>query len=674
MSFNSLPYNEAVYNEDSKNVIATGAGTLVTIEQKVAIVGSGTLISVAQEVDFLQQGSGTLITVTQDVKTVASGALIEVAQIVREPAAGPCYPYDVYVSIGGLWITDDKLAGTLQVEFEEGTAASCSFDLRPGLGVQNVQQYFGKQLIVTGVDRDGVPWRIFTGIIDIVDFDVINSLTSIRATDRRKELLEAIQDPATKFGSGYSTSYLIGENKSNTELIEALTSFSPYALDFDAYNNYRYTPWEPAATPNITFNNDTVFRRQPNIELVTRGRIVNQINLKFNYEFTKLHYQQVQYNWFSPYAGAQQGDAGFAQFVMRDGYSLTRRDTILAAIEGTGWPIRGQVAWEALPPAGWYDGIAWLGDITMTGTAAERDENGDVVTDSNGNRIYRTFSLAEINMTGVHTQSAEFSLTNRWSQTISKQYSLTVGSSSSQAVFGTIERDTTYTVSNEYDASRWDDYQGYVQNFEVGDGNTLSLTSSQTHTVTNNQSLVESNIQAAIAQAKTEILKTHRENLVTIQVPFTPFMQLYHTMQVSTDQIDVKAKVKRYTHVIQLSERDSYTEIEGAFYSLGAGGSDSVTTLPSISTPNATSPPTSRPLNSYYGVDPYTSFYQTKDGFFGNRWWDRSERRTAFQEQFRIDTISIPASLTDSVVFPGSSSYDIEVPTDTLTITYTECK
>lgn len=672
MSFNEFQFNSTPYNQ-GRNVVNTGSGALVNLEQQVAIVGSGALVSLEQDVDLYETGSGALVSLAQSVENTGSGVLVSLGQRVVDDSINARIQrrkYGITAFLDGLEISESELTDTLSVEFEEGVASQATLVLFKGEGSEDPTKYFGKTLIINGIKPDLSLYRIFTGVVDIVDLDVLNAKTTITATNRRQELIEAIPNPTTFIGTGYNTSLLVQtQNRSTTDLINDLLPFAPKALDFNAYNQFTYTNWEPKSTADYTITDAGIFRRDPEIEIVKRGRIINQIDLKVNYSFTRLHYTQVSYNWS---AGFNQNGSGFGD-ALRSGYSFTPREMILTAIEGTGWPVRSAITFVGMPLPGWYGNppIGYFGDAQSSVTEAQRDVNGNAVSDSNGNTVYNIRTTKEYDLNGVHATQAGWTLTNRWSQQGVKQYSLSISNTTSQSTFGVLTRNDSYSFDEGYDSSRWDDYKGYESSFVVGDGNTLTLSSNQTHEVLSKQPVIDGNIQAAIDKARTEILATHRENFVRVEIPFMPEIQLHHTVELSTTRIDVKGKVKSYTHFIDLQKPDSYTELELSFYYIGTGGSDSSRVLPTITPSNPVSVPTGRTLGSFYGVDPNISSNQRKDGYFGNRWNPANFIRTSYTEQFRVDTIAIPAALVDGANYAGSSSYTIAIPSSTLTdVTY----
>ena len=652
-----------------QNVKLTTEGSLIAVEQNVIKRGQGSLIGFEQEVLLKLQGSGPIIGFEQNVVSRGEGSLVNFAQKVRQSTTKlDKYKYDVEVFLGGYKIPDSQLTEQMTISFEEDTASSTTLVLRPGPGVQNVADYFGKSLIITAAGANGVMYRVFTGIVDVADFDVLVGLTTLTATDRRKELLKDISNPLLKFGTPYNTSYLIDSDQSNEALIEEILPYADKSLDFDAYNNYRYTSWTPKTTPDILLGASTIYRRKPTIEQVTRGRIINRINITVSYAYTKLHYVQSAYTWNAPY---DDNGANFDRVTV-DGYSLTLKETIHGAISGCGWILKRATVFGELPPPGWYGGVLWLGDVKQYEAAVAKDESGNNVVDSNGRNVITHNAKETRTISGIHASSASFDLTKRFSQQAVKKYNLRLESTTSQAVFGVLDRESSYSFTDEYDSSRWESATAYESTFDVGNGNVVSLNSSMTIDTAFNESIAQSNIQATIDKARTEILSTHRENFVSCETQLLPKLQLYHTLEIDYERIEAKGKITAYTHVIDFMGPNSWTELTIAFYALGAGGTTSSRTLPTISIPNSASYPANGSLDSFYGVNPDESNNIKADGFFGNRWIPGHVIRTQYNEQFRVDSPTVSSGLTDGIEKAQSSTYTQQIPTSSLVIRYVD--
>lgn len=679
MSFNTSIINTKVFNGGivSGTVIGTGSGPIVALEQDVQIVGSGSLVGIEQTITLLETGSGSLVSLEQLTNTTASGSLVAIGQNVRSTTESSRLSrrgHDVAVFIGGYQVPDDDLTDEMSIVFNEDAAASCDFTVRPTIGVQDIAFYYGKTVVVNITKTDNSVHRAFTGIVDVVDFDIITNKTQLTCTDRRKELMNTINGPLSLFGQ-YDTSLLENyNNNSNTQIIDKLLPYRPYSLDFDSQNQWHYTSWTPKATADITLSDPTVFRRDPSIELINRGRVVNKINITATYTFKRLHNHTVGYTFNTPYT---QAGTNFS-LVVNSGYTLTTRNAIESAISGTGWPLKDPIVYTGLPAPGYYGlgPVTWVGDtIRSNTTAVLAGDNVAVITDSNGNTVYTYNNNQTYDIAGEHCTVAAWNLVNRWSQDITHKYSLSISNTNSAAVFGEVSKDSSYSFSEDYDSSRWDTFEEYDRFFSVGDGSTIDMNSSGTTDVQQNFGLTLSNIQSVVEKARTEILSSHRDNKTIVETNILPEVQLHHTVDVNATKVSAKGKVKTYTHSIDFKEPcKTHTMIEIAFYALGAGGSDSSTTIPAVSDSAVGTVVSAYGLGAVYGEAPDSTTGSYRDaGFHGNKFIQNGISTKIFSTyptQFIVDSPAIPESLTDGYEFIAADSYNMSIPTGTITITY----
>lgn len=647
MSINSVPINA---QEINGGVYETLSGTLVAVEQEVRGTLSGTLVGVEQTVELRETLSGTLIAIEQTVQGALSGTLIAVEQSVRDVDAG-IRNYDYQFFLDGYQIPRSQLIDESTVQFNEDGTAVADVVLFPGSGVQDLSFYYSKNVIINASVNGGAFRRIFTGVVDTVDFDVIDSKTTLKCTNRRKELLEAL--PSSLFDSGYDISLIEDLDRSNAENIGTLIQYSAKSLDFDSYNQYHFTSWTPKATPDITFTGFNIFRRQPNIQQINRGRIVNKITIAYSYTYKRLH--NVRINMF---VDVDQGDWSD---VLSTGKTLLSRSTVEAVSSAGGWLRSGSIAFVALPLPGWYGGRLWLGDAAISKTT-------NTGTTSSTGSVRETSPIATYNASRAHCVKASWGVYNRWVQEIQQNSTLIVQSNTSQAIFGVVERDASYSVTDTYDATRYTDVNQFTHFYDTGLGQTINVNATGFTDVQKDGGKANTNLQSAIVRAQVEILKSHRENTVTFETDLVPTLQLYHTVKADSDQIVATGKVSRYTHTIKFSEDDATTETEIKFYGLGTGGGTSALIPPTIATTNTTDYPVSASFGARYGVPPASNPDLVRAGFYGNQF--RSGVYTKVTPQLVVDYPGLASGLTDGKPFSGSSSYNITVPTSTVVITY----
>jgi hypothetical protein len=221
-------------------------------------------------------------------------------------------------------------------------------------------------------------------------------------------------------------------------------------------------------------------------------------------------------------------------------------------------------------------------------------------------------------------------------------------------------------------------FGSYENFFDVGDGTEIAMASSGTRDVQGQRGLSTSNTYSAIEKARTEILSSHRDNKVVVETTILPELELYHTLHVNATKINAKGKVKTYTHTVDFKEPcNTRTNIEIAFYALGAGGSNSTISLNDV----ADTPigdiivPTFGSLlpGADYNRDTTGSYKES--GFHGNYFKPNgfsAPTYTNYPVQMIVDSPAVPATLTDGYEYGATQSYSMSIPTNTITITYDE--
>lgn len=637
----------------------TLSGTLVTVQQEVRTLLSGTLVTVEQEVELRETLSGTLVTVEQTIQGSTSGTLVTISQRVSDAINKTVLEsrgYDAEVFIGGYQLDNSTVTDDITIEFNEDAGAVATVVLFGASGVQDLGFFYGKEIKINVITSDqGVLEREFTGIVDIVEFDVLDGKTTLQCTDRRRELMDSISAPQAIFGSGYNVSLIEQLEGTNGEIIDKLLPYAPYSLDFDAQNQYHYTAWEPKATADITLSSSQVYRRDPTPRFINRNRITNRVNIEFTYSHPRLHNAKVQ-------RGVNTGQGSNWGQSLIDGKTLLSRQTVEAVTSGGGWQLSGSINYTPLPSPGWYGRRYWAGDRQISKTT-------DTGTTSSGSAIRTASPIATYNANGANCLAATWDVFKRWTQTIQKNYQITVQSSTSQAFFNdTVTSDVSYVVSDTYDDERWLNPGRFTNTYDTGAGVTINAGISGYTDIKPQEGLALSNLQAAIARAQTEILKTHRENTVDFIIPLRTGLGLHKTLELATRYIEAKGKITKYRHVIGCNEDDAYTEVQIKFYSLGSGGSTSGLSIPSLSTTSPASYPPSETYGARYGVELPSNPDTVRPGFYGNKY--KSGVYTTITPQLIIDYPAIQGGLTDDLKFTATNNYTIAIPTNTATITY----
>ena len=407
-ALNSNPLNEAPL---------VGAGSLVSVEQNVGFIESGSLVSVEQDVQYFFRGTGGFIDVEQIVNSTQSGALVVVEQLVTDDTDDEHIArtgWDIVLTINGNIVDRDKIKGQIRVNRTESSTSLMDVTLIPDSGVQAASSYIGQTITLDVRTSSGGTTRVYTGLVDIPELDLIAKELTLRCADRREELIVSQVGPLVSTIGNYSD--LIFPKVNEIGIVKQLDfrlSTVPKTVDFDAYGALRITDWAAKSSADRTLTDSQVFRRDPKVELTSRGRILNKVNINFQYRYERLHHWERAYSWTSPI------DADFTKF-LQDGYSLTRRDLVAGAIGASGWPVKGDITYNEIHPAGWYGGIGFA-TTQLTGTSVPvTDALGNAVTDTAGNPVYESRVLGGVDMTTILCEGASWTGTFRWAQTVTE--------------------------------------------------------------------------------------------------------------------------------------------------------------------------------------------------------------------------------------------------------------
>ena len=559
--------------------MAAGEGILASIAQKIVNIGSGSVLALGQTIELKKTGVGKLASIAQVIKSSGSGNLCAINQRVLQAGRGFAFnqpssiggvtDFDLDVYIGSNQVPQDILSGEIQITRNEGDSALCSIGLMPKNGVIDLDQWHGKTVTIDAV-TDSASYRIYTGIVDIPDIDIINQRIVLSCTDQRLDRNNAL-DKTYVSGIGYWSEDLFGESEDQNEEIEQRLSTIPYSLDYDAWGSYYLTAWEPKATPDYIFSDASIYRRSPSVTVLSRGRVTNQVNLTIEYQYQRLRHREVNYSFDSGLDVCRYSIWGLPPTVIQ----LTQ------AISGAGWPYHN-FTWDGLDDAGRYNcfgaTVLWA-TATRSGTTVQVfDDDNNPVLDQNGNPTYKVIDVSVNQYQDLYAQTASWKATNRWAQNITERINLTVSAPQSIAQYGLVERDMSVSVQSEYDTESWEDYNAYKS-----PPSNAVLSGNGDYVIDKNVSDLpkyQSAVYAALSKARTEIIKAHRDNRVTIEVPFIPQIDLRHTVELTAGKIRCKGKVSAIKHNFDLSDPDCYTELEISLSRSTGSATDSGAVLP----------------------------------------------------------------------------------------------
>lgn len=673
-SFNSVAFN----GESAESGPIIGEGELIAIEQTTYAVESGLLISIEQKVGIISGGaelvmsfeqetilrlveSGELIRIEQATETVADGLLISIEQKTRNNSVPDHLTrtgWDATILLDGNPLPREQIHGLVNIQRNEGGASLMDFTIIPPLGLQDAESLTGKS-VTMDVDTPDGTFRIYTGIVDICDIDLIEKKITIKCTDRRTELINTTLASVVPTIGIYSPIIFGREAKDPADELALRLTTVPVSVDFDAYGNYTLANLAPKTSPDFTLTGDDIYYRDPKVEFTSRGRVTNKVTIGFQYRRSRLWHYQRGYSWVSPIA------SNWCLF-MNDGYTLAQRTMIESAVSGLNWPIRGDITWTQIPASGWYCGAAWS-TVRFTGnTAYQKDSGGNYVLDSDGNKIVDS---ANSRITGgtdtrnVWANGAAWQSTTRWVQTITENYTMVVQAPQSQTQFGDVEAANSYSGSDDTDYQYWEsDYKAYNNPYNKED-NTYYVD------ISANRNDVNAAIGTALQIAKTTILSSHRDTRVTIYRSLWPQIDLKHTVQLASSALNAKGKTYIINHILDIGTGEAVTKVTLALSRAQGSQSSSTLSIPAIPTNTTLPDSTTIVLGNHYGENPDN--HPEWNGRIGNKFVTIPPfitSRSTYNEQFILDTPTIEDVYRQERNVFGGGTYNVAIPNDLLEV------
>ena len=568
--------------------------------------------------------------------------------------------WDCILIINGYHVPNSQIVGTADINRTENDASLMTLTLLPDTGVIDIDFYQGKSITLDIQTVNGIK-RIYTGVIDIPEIDLIAETITLRCTDRRTEQLNN-QLPGLTDTIGLWSPHIFQTPRDTAEEVEQRLTTTPTAVDFDAYGNYTVTSWTPKATADFTLTDSDVYRNKPAVELTSRGRITNKIDIKFQYRYERFFHIERTFTWTSPINND-------ICLLLQYGYSLTPRAAVVAAIDAVGWPVvDGNITFTDIWPSGWYKcGSLQIGWSTVQLQGVNElvtDEGGNTVSDSSGNPLYSARITNATDYAAIYCMGATWKGSQQWAQNLTEEYTLSVQAPQSQTQFGTIQQDVQYAIDDPADIGNWEENVYYTSN------NGMSSNYFIDQDTTRNEFNVAMNV--ALNQAKTTIVGSHRDTRVMVDTFIWPEIDLRHTVLVNTDEIVAKGKVFNIRHQINISTGEAVTSTTVVLSRSTGSASDSPLATPTIPSDTFSYNTGSLFLGNHFGDDPTTEAARNWNGMIGNRWKTENNNtfKTTYQEQFIVDTPAIPENQRQAKTLTASQSYDVEIPNDTLTITF----
>lgn len=665
---------------------------VIKFSQRVGTVISNEVIRFAQNVGQSISISGQVITINQQVKSYISGKVFDFTEIVGDSTFYSSHGYDVNIIINGVLIDPAYIKGDVIITKEAGKAVLCEFKMGASDPYDFIYAVDGGSILINFRDSSG--WhRVFTGIIDTPEIDLINKYLTIKCSDRREELILSKMTALLPTIGRYATAVQGLINNVSSALAYRLETV-PADVDFDSFNNPDINSWYPKVSADFTLGNSQVYYREPKVVIQSRASVINNIILNVRYQYTRLYHHQRQFTWTTP---ADVLSWGFNSNGTGPSWRFDN-GPVGHATAGMVKQAISSAKWKEFNTLTYTDDYADWGynanfSLTFGGSQLNllNEDIGTIPTPTptNPNAVY-LYSIPPNSVDETRILSAAWQGSTRFSQNIEETHILTIRAPQSISQFGAIPSanqmtaPTIYTTAAPFDTTPWDNYENassapsgatHVGNsYWVNEDNTILPVEVPMFTATNSLAEFNNTVLTAIDRAKTQILASHRNTKVLFEAPILPTLELRHTVAVNSTKVTCQGKVTKIVQTISMVEKGgNTTQVEISLFKSRGSAVTTVSTVPTRPTDTISLPTADVVLGNHMGLNPdLVSGSDSWNGFIGNATapFGTSIIKTSFREQFRVDTPAVPSNLTANRALTTTGTYDIAIPNDNLDMNF----
>ena len=672
MALNSGALNSHALNASAGFTQATGSAS-VSIEQIVNATGS-TVANIAQivgttgassadivQIVALRSTGTTSVSIEQIVNSTASTS-VEVEQFVRDQNVVDFFTrndYEPYVYIDNRRIAQNLIHSTIEIIFQEDQAPQAKVTLIPARGTQDIASYRGKSLKINVRTSSGVQ-RIYTGTINEPDIQIIEQKIVLHSSLDIEQEIENLSDSFIN-SVGYYNNFVFSKPRTKKQELQDRVSTIPKVIDWDRYGKIQINNIAAKATQDYTRTSSQVRRADVDYKLSSRQRYINKINIKASYTYQRLHHQEITFS-------ANSGISTFCDFATNS-YTPMRRDLVTQAANGAGWVVRDMTFGDFFDDGYYTCNGGTIGFITTSCSVSAQQNTGTTNDGNNQNKAVETSCTSTKDSLCL---SASWKGSTRWSQNITQDFTLSVECPQSIAEHGEKLREETFQLSDSYEGGGWEDYSEFSDSAPDGFSKTGTSGSNFWVDTKSDFNNFNNSITVLLNRAKSEMLKSHRDDVITIKQDLWPEIQLSNTVKLNTNRIVCKGKVKSYRHVMNANTGEAYTMVDLSMSRSTGSASDDSLSLPAVSITDydPTYPAGSVFFNANYGVD--VNEQENPSGYYGN-WIDRSSSAgvlTTYPVAFVAKVPAVPDNIRKTSTIPLTSSFDVSIPNDELTIIF----
>jgi hypothetical protein len=572
-----------------------------------------------------------------------SGALPVWVTILASLVASPQHWRPV-VTLGGVDISE-RLTGVISVEAAEGEARVAQFSIAPPTGVLTLPDWTGQPVTIDIAARepDGGATdsrRLFTGVVDVPDYDLSAYIVTFECTDQMQEILantpRAWLDES--IGGWYSEA-VSGPPVDALEYATARLASVPASLDLDPYQQPRVTAWALPDTPDIVFDDSAVLDGSLSLKLASRADLINDVSTRFEYRFPRLRARVIGVEF------SRTIDQYTSQAL-----DIPSRAMIEQALSSlSGWSALGAINYVAIEP-GVYE------------------------SSGSGGSVFTVISATDAPNLALGFSASFYS---RWVQSVTEAYALNIRAQASIDAVGAARTSLSgATLDAEFDDAAWLDSSTTSPVLTLPPSGDVSVDYGAAGAT--DRAAAQAAVSTLVAQARVVALSSHRTTRVSASTLLRADVDLDRRIEIDTPIVRASGKVSRVSHTLDMQAGSAVTDIEIAVSGFSAVGLDQGDDEPSA--PSAPIDPTPAPGTSalvcecgmFVGQTETSPEYNgdTMIGFTTNAKAGAAfdSFAPAYPLAMSVGTPEIPANARDPITLDKLATYAVAIPQDLLEI------
>lgn len=189
------------------------------------------------------------------------------------------------ITLGGV-DKSSQLTGEVVVDGEEGSAVIAEFKLLPSPGPVNADRWIGAAVLIDAVVDGGTPERIFTGHVDVPQYDMESGLMTFRCTDGLQKRLEAMpRSEIDKIAGAKWSPYVFDDSADGWQYAQDRASVDYLSIEADRFGviDERYLHHQAV---HREYTDSDYLAGSLSVDLPSHRDLINRVELTIECRYT----------------------------------------------------------------------------------------------------------------------------------------------------------------------------------------------------------------------------------------------------------------------------------------------------------------------------------------------------------------------------------------------------